>query len=498
MTSAFHSIAYYSAPQSKFLIMDTLRRVKAVTGALIHLYCNTQQDVDFYRSQNSDDLFDSMSICRTLNGAFAEPITELEGEIQERAQAWELRLGTTYNFLSVANRHLGRGYALGGPGHPRSKLSTETTYLQMLAAYNRTFDYWQDEIDTKGLTLFVGGAREVSAIAQANGIPYRRLVGAKHKNLHYWGENEFNETAQIESAFQHTAVALDEAENVTEAYSLVSAIAEKYKSFGSPVSMVKQIGLNLAIRGYWRLRGYEKAKNYFGADERRMLYRTWRDFRRMTASKTVRLSALEGSPFVFFPLQTEPELSLQGVSPEFFFQHAAIAALSRDLPAGVRLAVKETVVGVGRRPAGFYQQIADLKNVVWLNMLEPGIDVVLKSAAVAVVSGTPGFEAAVNGIPVISFGKHNAYNFLPHVHYTSDLASLSAPVQRIFQGQFDRDQARIDGARYLKAVKDISFDLGSHSHLSPRDYGEDIVDGAATALLDGLGVSETPAKAAAQ
>ena len=147
---------------------------------------------------------------------------------------------------------------------------------------------------------------------------------------------------------------------------------QRYRRENSVSGLVRRMAGHAARRIYWHLRGYEKAKGYFGSDEMRMLYRRWRDGRRMTDRRLPSISDLGDAPFVFFPLATEPEASLQQFSPEFFFQHAAIAALSRDLPAGVRLVVKETIMGVGRRPDNFYDQIGELKNVVWMNMLEPG------------------------------------------------------------------------------------------------------------------------------
>ncbi len=78
----------------------------------------------------------------------------------------------------------------------------------------------------------------------------------------------------------------------------------------------------------------------------------------------VRLADLAAKPVVYFPLHKEPEESFLLRSPERFSQHAVIAALSRALPAGALLAVKENRYAVARRPKDFYAQLAALKNVV--------------------------------------------------------------------------------------------------------------------------------------
>ena len=64
------------------------------------------------------------------------------------------------------------------------------------------------------------------------------------------------------------------------------------------------------------------------------------------------------------------------MSPEYFYQLSCIAALSRDLPAGAILVVKETLAATGRRPRDFYAQIKEFKNVVMLDIRELGLEVV--------------------------------------------------------------------------------------------------------------------------
>ena len=88
--------------------------------------------------------------------------------------------------------------------------------------------------------------------------------------------------------------------------------------------------------------------------------------------------------------------------------------LSRDLPADYKILVKEHLFAIGRRPNNFYNQIKELKNVLMADPLEYGINL-NNASAVLVVVGTSGWEAAAMGIPVISFTKHNSYNFLDHV-----------------------------------------------------------------------------------
>ena len=87
------------------------------------------------------------------------------------------------------------------------------------------------------------------------------------------------------------------------------------------------------------------------------------------------------------------------------------------------LAVKDTYAAVGVRPDNFYDQIRAFKNVVLLDTMILG-HVIRQAELVATITGTAGFEAAVMGKPVISFGHHNIYNFLPHVRLITDERDL--------------------------------------------------------------------------
>ena len=185
-----------------------------------------------------------------------------------------------------------------------------------------------------------------------------------------------------------------------------------------------------------------------------------------------RLSDMGNSKFVYYPLHTEPETALQTLSPEYFYQLSCIAALSRDLPAGTVLAVKDTLAAIGRRPRDFYAQILEFKNVVLLDVREFGLEVAKKSSAVATITGTGGFEAAVMGKPVISFGRHNLYNFLSHVRVINDETKLKEDLVWALKDDFDVKTAKIEGAKFLEGVKNISFNMEEFTAINGKNFSD--------------------------
>jgi len=92
----------------------------------------------------------------------------------------------------------------------------------------------------------------------------------------------------------------------------------------------------------------------------------------------------------------------------------------------------------------------------------------------------------VMGRPVISFGQHNLYGFLPHVLVVEDERRLAGFLRRVFGGDIDAEKARIDGLRFLQAIVETSFDLGSYRVTHPDEVSDDARAAAYEALIASL------------
>lgn len=465
----------------RLLLVEVARRLKA-KGTVVHWYCATEEERDYYQSRFGD-LFDSITVANRLYKAALSPVRDFDSEIA-KARRNEERLGTTYNTLAVADRHLGRGYALAGHRHPRSEVSEKADYSSLLHAYNELIDFWEGEIATKGPDLIINGGKAAALIGRLHDIPYRKLASSRFKNLHYWAVDEFYENPEFEETFieHQKEVPTETLETPYQAHLQTRAVLSSTLSL--PGTM-KEIGLAVARHVYWRLRGYEKARGYMLGETLGFLWRRHADLKKLMPL-TVPLSAIESRPFVYYPLHTEPEAALQALSPEYFYQLSSIAALSRDLPAGTVLAVKETIAALGRRPQDFYSQLADFKNVVLLDPTEYGLQVARKASAVATITGSGGFEGAAMGKPVVSFGKHNIYNFLDHVKVIHDERTLKGILDYCLSSSFDRHKAEEDGRRLLDAIKVASIDLGNFNVMAPDLVEDDVIAALVEKLVGGI------------
>ena len=490
MGNSLSRIFFLPGSATRFVQLRICRLLKFSHQSEIHLYCSTQQDIRFYETYRKAGVVDSVNqVCMLYQNVGAKDLND--ETVFARAKAHEARLGCTYNHLAVSDRHLGRGYALGGFGHPRSRYSELTSYTQMVHAYNETIEFWEAEIAAREPTLVMGGSKVLTTIARAHGIPYRFMAGARYKNYYYWADDEYFSSPNLSAAFTAARpVASAEIKNPYHDH-LVNR-AQFLKNFGV-MRLTRTIALTVARRLYWRLRGYEKGRGYYLSEDLAFFVRQWRDNRRVTGVDMCRLADLKGRSFVYYPLHTEPETALQTISPEYFYQLSCIAALSRDLPAGVTLAVKETLAATGRRPRDFYAQIKEFKNVVFLDVRELGLEVARAATAVATITGTGGFEAAIMGKPVIAFGRHNLYNILPHVRVITDETRLKDDLAWALAGDFDGEIARAEGARYLSAIVATSFDMGKFSTSDGKNFDDLGVQRAYENLLSGLGVENAEA-----
>ena len=494
MSDSLKSVAIVVNSYFGPFMMQLAQIIKNQHGCDVHLYCKSDILVTNYCSGPHAKLFASVSNFMRFPMALRD-VGLNEAKEFEVARKYEERLGVTYNTLAVSNRHIGRGYALGGFHHPGSRYA-EASYLQMVHAYNVQLEFWEKEFCDKGITLVLADNKEIALVASHMGVVYRSMARARYKNYHYWEEAETREAKSIQQAFQKIPPCQIKDEGQTKAlppYMAGREIIKRAMKRANRFNIYKRIGYLYLRQTWWLIRGYEKAKGYYINDQVKQLFRQRRDIQRMLGSETVGLEQLTDTPFVYYPLHTEPEQSLGQISPEFFFQLAAIAALSRDLPVGVKLAVKDVPMACGRRPDNFYDQLFRFKNVVVLNIAVPGPEAIKRAIGVATIAGTGGLEAALLAKPVISFGRHNPYNFLPHVEVNLDLGDLPRQIQWMVSGGFDQARARGDAKRFIEAIKRVSFDMGEFDYFDLESFPTEAPRCAYKLLLLSLTITEEPA-----
>lgn len=116
-------------------------------------------------------------------------------------------------------------------------------------------------------------------------------------------------------------------------------------------------------------------------------------------------SAPEKVKYVYMPLHLIPESTTFSISPMYVNELTIIEAISKSLPAGWWLYVKEHQAMVGERGIEFYNKVNKLPNVemVQLNYYKDPKPWISNSQGVVTISGTTAYEAALMGKHSILF-----------------------------------------------------------------------------------------------
>ena len=174
-----------------------------------------------------------------------------------------------------------------------------------------------------------------------------------------------------------------------------------------------------AIRDYWHYRNSTAATDNHVPDPLRRLYFTaWRNPRQARRTREffngqyVLEADLQALRYVFFPLHTEPEVSLLVYGRPYVNQIEIVRMLAMSLPIDTVLLVKEHPWMVGKRSLGSYQKMMDIPRVRFADPTLEARALIKHARLVTVITGSVALEAAMLGKPVITFGDC-PYNLLP-------------------------------------------------------------------------------------
>ena len=214
---------------------------------------------------------------------------------------------------------------------------------------------------------------------------------------------------------------------------------------------------------YWRIDPRAKA--------RANVLRAWRKWR---------AGGLVGRPdtpvperSVFFALHFQPEQSTLVGGIWHANQVALVETISKSLPLGYTLVLKEHPAGRGSRPAWQYRHMAGLPNVLFCDA--PSKDIVRASEAVVTITGTIAMEAMALDRPCVVLGQ--SYFDHAEVLYRPRCATeLPAILRRILIDGHYRDRRERHGLvdRFLLSYLD---------GLVPHFPRVDTAPGIAAALL---------------
>ena len=337
-------------------------------------------------------------------------------------EEWLKRIEDEYCHFANVNNQIMSTQFLTRHYHFRNYMH-ECTYAQQLnwliLNYKNIlniFDEYKPDVvfDTDNAELARCIVRE---ICYSRKIPY---VTVEHSRYEFYKMYTFNLNQSVDSSFvesyhKHLVSAEsdleDEIKYVSDFRAKSSIMHDMYKndvtSQYKPDSYWKVFKRMVGVFNYFWNQDIT-AKNYSLKRSNKVLYNdSLQYFRFYLHCESLKQRLMRSNPFfkepverenyVYMPLHLIPESTTFSVSPIYVNELTIIEAVSKSLPAGWWLYVKEHQAMLGERATSFYKQVNRLPNVkmVQLNYYQDPKPWIMKSKGVITISGSTAYEAAL-------------------------------------------------------------------------------------------------------
>ncbi len=143
-----------------------------------------------------------------------------------------------------------------------------------------------------------------------------------------------------------------------------------------------------------------------------------REFYKLVKRRSI--NDIVGKPYILFGLHKQPEASIDVCGRYFENQFENIINLWRQLSTDWRLVVKEHSNAIGDRSLWFYRKLDRYPGIVLADETIDSLLLIRNSRLVATNTGTLALEAALLGIPSITFSPvfFNRLNYCKHVDWS--------------------------------------------------------------------------------
>jgi len=232
-------------------------------------------------------------------------------------------------------------------------------------------------------------------------------------------------------------------------------------------------GLKRTLVGEYKYRFGEykddnQVSSYIGSQVAQRVIRPWRALlmNRRFHNIYVRAAQLPNLDYAFFPLHTEPEITLSVYSKPYLNQIEAIRLFSHNLPVHMKLVVKEHPWSIGKRPLSYYRKLLEIPNVMLADPAIKSRELVANARLVTIIAGSIGFEALVLKKPVVALGRV-PFIFLPSstIRHVVNPDSLGENIRDLLERHKHNEAALLC---YIAAVMKDSVPVDFYSRLLGR------------------------------
>ena len=457
------------------------KRINPLVGEMesrgydVSVICFTAVDRDLMSQKQRGVLKEAISVSEVFDRFWEERSQLRIDEVVEKGKENEAYYQVPLMDLIKADRHMGRGF-IKGAWYPRSLLSETLHYYEYLDIINRMVAYFESFFSRHDFGVLLTEVasfptKAACVVARSKGIEIRIPHPSRTGNLYFFAHNEFIEIPPLEEEYHRVLKSTNKCEweesqpSGEESYGLAKSEIGGYLEYRSIRKAVWGMIQQLLYQLYRRIKRYSVYSPYYVRDRIKAVWRYHRGIKEFENRKFPKLDQFAGKDYLFCPLQLEPESAMMVMSPEFSHQEYLVHVIASNLPAGWSLVVKEHPLALGTRPPGFYDNIEAYPNVVMVSPFDSAREWYSKSQAVGMITGSVGYEAALEGIPVISFGYHNFIRVLEHVFVVNSHESIRDAISYIKNGKINNENIRkIQGLILRKVLIENSFSYSAGIH----------------------------------
>lgn len=407
------------------------------------LYDSTPNVINTYRSLLSGD-FAPLRQTPSVNDLQREWVRT--GDRSKLSYYEKLFGHRKLNHCLICDKELGQGYITGG--------DFDSTYLMLLTASQEAketflcgmldfiFDYLQTE--SPDLIFFPTVERGFDVafqyVAEHIGITFRKLSMPRLGDRFIIAAKSHEHFPHVKATFSRYLECSEmDATCVNNADNFIDTFREKPAAPGSKETVLEWLFSKMSIKTQlillaqmlhprYRSKGIH---DFLPSRYLSMYYK--RRFRTMVGyskSKWLMLNDISDRTFVYFALHCDPEVSTMVCTPMQTDQLSIIEALSKSIPIGWNIAVKEHHSMIGRRPLSFYKRLRSIPKVKLIHPFENSFLLNKSAAFTATITGSVGFESMLLGKTPLYFGYTFTHDIGEGFVYCTDFERLPECVEQ--------------------------------------------------------------------
>ena len=305
-------------------------------------------------------------------------------------------------------------------------------------------------------------------ICQARGVKILMFRESYLRDRWIIASNDYS-IDHTEYDVKHNFGSLSEIQNYMKKYDAT----EQFSSYNKKLQNSKLKNLQSALRYLFSDNSNVKTHfTYYGRTKFAVLRITLvneikKKYREYFINKNLIRNIENKKPFIYFPLQPDPERSLLIGGALFTDQIKVITKIAKSLPNGYNLYVKEhhQMQHRGWRSISYYKQIMSLPNVTLIHPYVKFDHIIKRSSLVVAINSTSALEAGFYNKSSITMAKQE-FSYLPFVHQIKTLQELPDAIKSSLKKKVNIS----DLNNYLNLIESNSFEIDLFDLANDFDY----------------------------